>query len=1326
MADKSKSPGKEINQQSPSTHHPAIVLKLGGPPSTSTTATTEKKEQLKAAEVADPTPLSAGDNNADSTAAAQDNTSAKQPERNKNEESRMDQLNRQSYASQSEEESADTENDASMDAASEPELAGKSSPRQQGAAISSPPPVAPQASPSMPSTITLVAASNATTRPASVGGTPRLAPAAQAQLHAQIQAQQQGQAQQSGMQLTDAFAYLDRVRFEFADQPEVYNRFLQVMREFKANSIDANGVIARVVHLFKGHRALILGFNAFLPKTHHIDPNLTDFTHLMYPRPSGAPSSVSRSSPYAAPPPSLPSPSPGWMADMQQQPSMPRLAPNPQPPTLQHPSSFHQQYHHYYPQSPNAPPGPPSSHLLPRPPASTPLHHGAPPQLPPGMSFPPPPSAQPAFPSIAPLAAGTLPPGFPLMSPVSASSGAAVASTTTAGIIYTGSAAAVASNFSHIPSPAPMSASAASRRQLPLATSTGANQSMVAANNAQPNTQFSRAVAFVKKIKHRYANDSETYRTFLNCLHAFHRDQRSVPDVCRQVGGLFRDAPDLMDEFLQFLPSSTSLSSDAGAANLVGAASTSSRPRKRTRSAEAAAIVRTQEETAFFERVRHHLGSRAVYAEFLKCLALYSQDILRLRDLLQIIDGFIGGAPELLAWFRRYLGVETSGQCAASPERMSAAAASSGELNLSTCKRAGSYRLLPATYHMVPASGRTPLCAEVLNDTMVSTASFESEDAGFVSSKKNVYEEALFRCEDERFEMDLLLEHNLATIAVLEPIARKFAAMEEQQRASLRLDASLGGSSHTIYRRAIRRIYGPERGDDFYRALQERPSIAVPVVLARLRQKDAEWRRVQRDWARVWRDVHARNYHRSLDHHGIDFKTADRRTFSVRAFVAEIEQLRSATRKRSVSGSTASVLPQLPSPVAMLRLTATDSACLRDVQELLLVAVRSAFIPCSGQDRHHLAHLFATLPSDLFGLPSMSEPVDSQNEDNTSGENEDDRRTTRRALQPIVDVSPKTAAALVNVGTSTPAANPQVIYANNAVYALVRILHLAADRVTRMCAVAAAANGQAHFTEKASVVAGFLGLNAFSADKSSNNAAIINDFYGVLKELLAKLLSGTAQGDEFEEQARFMFGTAAYPIYTFDRLAAAAIRQAQACLADPAALLLQQYMAWRAKQGSSEYSYRLAAESIVAPRDNLYRIECYRDGSLAIQLLDRLTSTAAAVTSNAGMEGGSPSTMMSVPVTSIEERWSAYVDDFVRMDPIARYIRCLPFLRRCMQNTRCPVIDYRLECKICVNTYRLFFLEHTEDFLLNPRHAAARTVGKKRARRFAEWLEARP
>jgi paired amphipathic helix protein Sin3a len=33
-----------------------------------------------------------------------------------------------------------------------------------------------------------------------------------------------------------------------------------------------------------------------------------------------------------------------------------------------------------------------------------------------------------------------------------------------------------------------------------------------------------------------------------------------------------------------------------------------------------------------------------------------------------------------------------------------------------------------------------------------------SEESSFLASKKNVFEEAIFRCEDERFELDIIIE----------------------------------------------------------------------------------------------------------------------------------------------------------------------------------------------------------------------------------------------------------------------------------------------------------------------------------------------------------------------------------------------------------------------------------------------------------------------------------------------------------------------------------------------------------------------------------------
>ncbi|KAG6915347.1 Transcriptional regulatory protein sin3 [Tephrocybe rancida] len=66
--------------------------------------------------------------------------------------------------------------------------------------------------------------------------------------------------------VSDAIGYLDAVKAQFANQPTVYNQFLEVMGEFRSGKIDTPGVIKRVLELFHGYPSLIQGFNIFLPQ----------------------------------------------------------------------------------------------------------------------------------------------------------------------------------------------------------------------------------------------------------------------------------------------------------------------------------------------------------------------------------------------------------------------------------------------------------------------------------------------------------------------------------------------------------------------------------------------------------------------------------------------------------------------------------------------------------------------------------------------------------------------------------------------------------------------------------------------------------------------------------------------------------------------------------------------------------------------------------------------------------------------------------------------------------------------------------------------------
>jgi hypothetical protein len=72
------------------------------------------------------------------------------------------------------------------------------------------------------------------------------------------------------LNVTEALSYLDAVKFQFDDEPEVYNQFLDIMKEFKTRNLDEPDLVKRVAGLFRMHPMLIEGFNTFLPSGYMI------------------------------------------------------------------------------------------------------------------------------------------------------------------------------------------------------------------------------------------------------------------------------------------------------------------------------------------------------------------------------------------------------------------------------------------------------------------------------------------------------------------------------------------------------------------------------------------------------------------------------------------------------------------------------------------------------------------------------------------------------------------------------------------------------------------------------------------------------------------------------------------------------------------------------------------------------------------------------------------------------------------------------------------------------------------------------------------------
>ncbi len=227
------------------------------------------------------------------------------------------------------------------------------------------------------------------------------------------------------------------------------------------------------------------------------------------------------------------------------------------------------------------------------------------------------------------------------------------------------------------------------------------------------------------------------------------------------------------------------------------------------------------------------------------------------------------------------------------------------------------------------------MCWDVLNDEWVSHPTWASEEsAPAAAHKRNAYEDALHKTEEERHEYDYHIEANIRTIALLEPIANRIQQMEASERDNFKLKPGLGGQSKTIYQRILKKIYGKETGQEVINSLHDSPATAVPVVLERLKRKDDEWKKQQREWNKIWREVDAKNFYKSLDHQGFTFKVNDKRYITAKSLISEVEALR-----KEQTEQTASLIDPTASGVksrGQYRFPVDDVACLQDVLRLIL------------------------------------------------------------------------------------------------------------------------------------------------------------------------------------------------------------------------------------------------------------------------------------------------------------------------------------------------------------------------------------------------------
>uniref|UniRef100_A0A672K7B2 Paired amphipathic helix protein Sin3b n=1 Tax=Sinocyclocheilus grahami TaxID=75366 RepID=A0A672K7B2_SINGR len=968
----------------------------------------------------------------------------------------------------------------------------------------------------------------------------------------------------------DALSYLDQVKIRFGNDPGIYNKFLDIMKEFKSQSIDTPGVINRVSQLFHGHPDLVLGFNAFLP--------------------------------------------PGYRIEIPKN----------------------------------------------------------------GMAF--------------------------LQSPLSSQVGLLVLQFTTC---------------LHwclcVPSP----------------------------------VEFDSAISYVNKIKNRFLDNPETYRAFLEILHTYQKEQLEVKEsrgrstggmtedeVFSKVASLFKGQEDLLAEFGQFLPDAKrSLftgGSLPGKDNLKKAEDeemykqNKKRPRPMllphmtpllkkkmkysySKDPSFASVGKhgVLREFTFFDKVRRLLRSQEVYENFLRCIALFNQEVVSGAELLQLVTPFLGKFPELYTQFKSFLGdKELSHAITGFSERYMEGGGR--EVDYASCKRLGSsYRALPKTYQQPKCSGRTAICKEVLNDTWVSFPSW-SEDSTFVSSKKTPYEEQLHRCEDERFELDVVLETNLATIRVLESVQKKLSRLSPEDQERFRLDDCLGGTSEVIQRRAIYRIYG-DKAPEIIEGLKRSPATAVPVVLKRLKAKEEEWREAQQGFNKIWREQYEKAYLKSLDHQGVNFKQNDMKALRSKSLLNEIESIYDEQgRDGSVTGSTSE---------PHMIFTYEDKQILEDAASLIIYHVKRQ-PTIHKDDKDHIKRIIQHFVPDLFFA--------------RRGElSETEER--RRCTSPQKAEHQKELDGVYNL-----------FFVNNNWYFFLRLHQTLCSRLLKVYRQAerqllehrAEQNRERLLMgegrrEKANDLAMELRLKQPSEVE-------LEEYYPAFLDMVRSLLDGNLESTQYEDTLREMFTIHAYIGFTIDKLIQNIVRQLQHLVSDEVCLQVTELYLAERKRGAAggnlssqcvraawEASYQWKAERVMA-EENCFKVMLIQNKGQVTLMMELLDTEEAQGDDPLDVQSLSHYMEQYIGTESVCSQTEGYYFKPVFLPRNLRHFRGWQLKQ--VEAMRCRREWHRkmgvetagnLDCRFKLNTHKMVFVMNSEDYMY--RRGALHRVAQAQHEHFEQW-----
>ncbi|KAH8024229.1 hypothetical protein HPB51_022332 [Rhipicephalus microplus] len=498
-------------------------------------------------------------------------------------------------------------------------------------------------------------------------------------------------------------------------------------------------------------------------------------------------------------------------------------------------------------------------------------------------------------------------------------------------------------------------------------------------------------------------------------------------------------------------------------------------------------------------------------------------------------------------------------------------------------------------------------------------------------------------------QLDVVVETNLSTIRILEAIQKKLQRMSADDKARFQLGDNLGGSSNVLQQQAIRRIYG-DKATDIIEGLKRNPTIAVPLVLRRLKAKEEEWREAQKSFNKVWREQNEKYYLKSLDHQGITFKQNDVKFLRSKSLLNEIEAIYEERREQMEEGT-----GEVPTGPHM-SLAYLDRSILEDAANLIIHHVKRQ-TGINKEDKQKIKQLLRQFIPDLFCLPrgELSDDEVDKEDDMETEDGESQPLPSTPNHRPDDSYSKECDKGALRTGSedcagstdgSSQLSAPQMqnlysddsyalFFVNDHWYLFFRLHHLLCERLTKIYkqSMNLAADEAKERKDRKESTAVALRLKPRSEVE-------VEDYYPVFLDMVKSLLDGNMDSTQYEDTLREMFGIHAYTVFTLDKVVQNAVRQLQHIVCDEACQRCTELFAEEQRAGGAggacataahrahlESSYQKKAEQALV-NDNCFKLVLYqKETKLTIELID------------------TESDMSEDPAEM--EKWSEYVDKYV-------------------------------------------------------------------------------